>query len=288
MPQCKDHTRRNDPQPCHAGNGYSGKQEDRKGRSEIVEDGAAHEEKVRWNSSDQTVFTSLSYHVGKVWAIDLTCQVVYTGKVMDALALHPDGYTGTYKLIGGRISLDFVNTLAWPGTAREHDWFAHWPNIVDWSVACGILGYRDGETLKREYHGHPGAAARAIRVVRYRRQSLRDVLFPLAQGLHPERTALEMLNDLLRSTCASRELDHESLKWKYHRFKRLEDLVEPAVQDAADLISDADRSRLRCCPACHWLFYDRSRNGSRRWCDMGDCGSRAKALRYYHRQRAME
>ena len=36
--------------------------------------------------------------------------------------------------------------------------------------------------------------------------------------------------------------------------------------------------RLRACanPACGWAFYDRSRNGSSRWCDMAICGNRAK------------
>jgi len=28
---------------------------------------------------------------------------------------------------------------------------------------------------------------------------------------------------------------------------------------------------------------DESRNGSRRWCSMKDCGNRAKARRHYHR-----
>jgi predicted RNA-binding Zn ribbon-like protein len=35
---------------------------------------------------------------------------------------------------------------------------------------------------------------------------------------------------------------------------------------------------------CYWLFYDVSRTGRRRWCDMATCGNRAKAAR--HRARA--
>lgn len=51
---------------------------------------------------------------------------------------------------------------------------------------------------------------------------------------------------------------------------------------------DGTWSRLRLCHAddCHWAFVDRSRNGSRRWCSMGDCGARAKARAYRARQRA--
>ncbi len=44
--------------------------------------------------------------------------------------------------------------------------------------------------------------------------------------------------------------------------------------------------RLRACASetCRWVFYDDSRTGRRRWCDMSSCGNRAKAAR--HRARA--
>lgn len=35
---------------------------------------------------------------------------------------------------------------------------------------------------------------------------------------------------------------------------------------------------------CGWLFLDESRGKRRRWCDMKDCGSRAKALWYYEKK----
>jgi predicted RNA-binding Zn ribbon-like protein len=45
------------------------------------------------------------------------------------------------------------------------------------------------------------------------------------------------------------------------------------------------RARLRACPACDWLFLDRSRNGSRIWCDMAVCGNRQKARLSYGKRR---
>ena len=46
-------------------------------------------------------------------------------------------------------------------------------------------------------------------------------------------------------------------------------------------------SRMKVCPAdnCRWAFYDRSRNRSRAWCSMAECGNRAKARSYRARQR---
>jgi predicted RNA-binding Zn ribbon-like protein len=59
-------------------------------------------------------------------------------------------------------------------------------------------------------------------------------------------------------------------------------LIEPIVA----IVSSGDVDRLRICAndRCRWAFYDTSRTGRRRWCDMATCGNRAKAAR--HRARA--
>ncbi len=51
--------------------------------------------------------------------------------------------------------------------------------------------------------------------------------------------------------------------------------------------------RLKACPDCHWVFYDHTRNGSKRWCLMyaggpegRACGTIAKVRRYRDKQRA--
>lgn len=49
--------------------------------------------------------------------------------------------------------------------------------------------------------------------------------------------------------------------------------------------------RLKACPDCRWIFYDNTRNGSKRWClmyaggpDGRACGTIAKVRRYRDRQ----
>ncbi len=48
--------------------------------------------------------------------------------------------------------------------------------------------------------------------------------------------------------------------------------------------------RLKLCgsPTCRWVFYDRSKNHSSRWCTMASCGNREKARRFrtQHNSRA--
>jgi predicted RNA-binding Zn ribbon-like protein len=58
-------------------------------------------------------------------------------------------------------------------------------------------------------------------------------------------------------------------------------------------IGDGTWRRLKACPDCHWVFYDNTRNGGKRWClmyaggpDGRACGTIAKVQRYRHRQAA--
>jgi predicted RNA-binding Zn ribbon-like protein len=52
-------------------------------------------------------------------------------------------------------------------------------------------------------------------------------------------------------------------------------------------MEDESWSRMKLCgsPACRWVFYDRSKNHSGRWCDMASCGNRQKAKRFRSRAR---
>lgn len=70
--------------------------------------------------------------------------------------------------------------------------------------------------------------------------------------------------------------------------KTLDGMLPAIVQSAIDiLISEKELSRVKKCEGypCGWLFLDTSRNRSRRWCSMADCGNRAKAKRFYHNKK---
>ncbi len=75
--------------------------------------------------------------------------------------------------------------------------------------------------------------------------------------------------------------------WQDDPEPALDRVLWPIIRSAAQLLIADELSRLKLCDAddCGWLFVDGSRNRSRRWCDMSDCGNRAKARRYRERQR---
>lgn len=190
---------------------------------------------------------------------------------MEALPLDPGDYTGTYKLIGGRLALDFVNTISWPGTDRQHDWLTLPANVSRWLAAAGL------ESAEVELSDLPEIGAT--------RSAISEMLRPIAHGRRPTRAAGQRFNRLLGLAQARRIIDPVSLTWTWKPPRRATDVFDPAVLDAADLITAHPAGRLKVCPACDWLFEDQTRNGRRRWCDMADCGSRAKSRSYYRRNR---
>ncbi len=65
------------------------------------------------------------------------------------------------------------------------------------------------------------------------------------------------------------------------------DLPQGVLATAVALTIASDWSRVKLCLAddCLEAFYDRSRNRSRVWCDMADCGNLAKVRGYRTRER---
>ena len=63
-------------------------------------------------------------------------------------------------------------------------------------------------------------------------------------------------------------------------------LLAPVARSAAWLLEHGDPTLVRRCggSGCVLLFYDTTKNHSRRWCSMEGCGSRAKAGAYYRRR----
>lgn len=207
---------------------------------------------------------------------NITSQIAMTGKVTsmtEALSLDPLDYSGSYKLIGGRAPLDLVNTISWEGTERQHDWLSTTSNVVIWLRGVGVEPLRPAES--------------DILKVQQLRAILRQVLQPLAHQAHPSKPAVERFNSLLVDVLTRRYIDPVDLAWTWEAPLQFLHVFDPIVYDAGQILTSA-HDRLRHCPSCGWIFEDKTRNGRRRWCDMADCGSRAKARSYYHRQRSQD
>jgi predicted RNA-binding Zn ribbon-like protein len=199
-------------------------------------------------------------------------------------------------LVGGHPALDLVNTVE-PRlpAADRHDHLATPRALLTWARRAGLADEHEAAGIGQAWSQDPEAAASALAsVIR-----IREALFTaLAAGLGPDyaqpgtEQALDYLS-LRWSAAAARS----SLRLGEGKGARLAVGSAPAllIPDraaaiAVDLLCHTDLERLGICPpehhGCGWLFLDRSRNGSRRWCTMEACGSFEKARRLTERRRA--
>ena len=69
---------------------------------------------------------------------------------------------------------------------------------------------------------------------------------------------------------------------------RLESLLAEIARSFVETLAERDASRIKICrnADCLWIFYDRSKNKSRKWCE-DTCGNLMKVRRFRKRHRAI-
>ena len=75
------------------------------------------------------------------------------------------------------------------------------------------------------------------------------------------------------------------LEWTFPPPHELTDPLRPIVHAAVELLTGGPLDRLKTCGNCRWLFLDQSRNHSRRWCSMDECGIQMKHARFVEQRR---
>ena len=68
--------------------------------------------------------------------------------------------------------------------------------------------------------------------------------------------------------------------WTWRDDRTLARPLWPVVHAAVDLVTTGVLNRIKVCGGCRFIFNDESKNRSRRWCSMDDCGATEKIRRY--------
>jgi predicted RNA-binding Zn ribbon-like protein len=182
-----------------------------------------------------------------------------------------------FQFVGGRLALDFVNTVGNRLNPEERrDYFERPEAVGEWMTLAGLE--------------RPGAvSARGARRLIALRELLYRVFAPLARHEAPARGDVAALARLAGRARSKQRLTAAGggFAWSWGATPPMDRAVYTLALDATGLLLSDDCRRIRQCEdeLCGWLFLDRSRGGRRRWCSMADCGNRAKARRHYSRQR---
>ena len=198
---------------------------------------------------------------------------------------HPPATDHAHGPVPLETAFDFLNTLELENGAlveRLTDFDA----AVDWLASHGVVQdparFADAATADR---GRTAALAQLVTT----RTALRDVAHAVAHEDIPDATAIDEVNRAMRShqrieLVAAKDgcrLGHS------HVGDPIDDVLARIAEPIVRQIGEGNDDRIRICASdtCRWIFYDESRSGRRRWCDMATCGNRAKAARHRARQK---
>jgi predicted RNA-binding Zn ribbon-like protein len=194
----------------------------------------------------------------------------------------------TLNLVGAHPALDFANTMGALPDGAPREYLTDYAALIAWGLRLGLLSRAEAADLRERAADAPEPAARAVCAARDLRGAIYGLFAAHAVGTSPPRGVLARFNRHL-----ARAQTHAVLTATRSGFHRawtggdapLERVLWPVAAEAAALLTSDQLARVRQCAGenCLWLFLDVSKNGSRRWCSMSDCGNRAKVRRFRDR-----
>jgi predicted RNA-binding Zn ribbon-like protein len=200
-----------------------------------------------------------------------------------------------FKLRGGDVSLDFVNTLGWRLTGYPREYLRSYEDLLDWGRQAGLLALEETEDLSREATLDPEGARETLSRALALRAAIHRLISAHIAGESQDENDLSALNrELSIALSHLRVMPADgAYSWGWDRSgdegkTPLDSPLWRVAQSAAQLLTSEKLGRVKLCAGegCGWIFLDESRNSSRRWCDSRDCGNRERVRRHLARKRA--
>jgi len=133
----------------------------------------------------------------------------------------------------------------------------------------------------------PGAVNRTH--LRDLRSLLRRIVDTLIAENRIQTSDLKALNAYMAGSPEISNLEQAGSKWRLSRVavkSGFERVLAAISFSFASMIANGDPARIKICanPDCGWVIYDESRNRTRRWCDLKECGNLIRVRRFRARR----
>jgi predicted RNA-binding Zn ribbon-like protein len=206
------------------------------------------------------------------------------------MPIQVSGRAGHVDLVAGVLCLDFVNTLdprvvTQDGTIPRN-YLTAYGELIAWGQHVDVLTPSQAQDLLKAAEEHPDQSQAALDHALKLRETIYKIFFAISQHREVPAKALESLKNIYAQATqlgqfASTE-EGFALIWT-HDGTDLHSPLWPVTASAVELLLRGDQQRMKECPSasegCGWLFYDTSKNNSRRWCSMRTCGMESKDRR---------
>jgi predicted RNA-binding Zn ribbon-like protein len=189
----------------------------------------------------------------------------------------------------GNLVLDFVNTAEFHASDQPDEMLETYTDLVSWSMEAGLVTKSEARDLLVKSGNELQAAAKTLSDALVMRETIYRMLSAAAHGKKTDNNDLSRFNRALAEALLRTQISpiDEEFTWTWQIDENSFDrMLWPIAREAANLLTSEDLKRVGECAddrGCGYLFFDTSRNHSRRWCSMEACGNRAKAQRYYQK-----
>ena len=197
-------------------------------------------------------------------------------------------FESRFKTKTGWLCLDFANTVDWHAGPNPEEKLSGYRDLVLWAKEVSIMSPATADALISEGENKPALAQETLNKAIELREAIYRILSSRSRGEASNANDLSILNEAIATIMPNQKLstNNGNFTWDWTvSAERLDSILWPVVWSTAELLTSEAMGRVGQCAddKCGWLFWDSSRNRTRRWCDMKDCGNRAKSRRHYRR-----
>ena len=206
--------------------------------------------------------------------------------------------TKNWKFIGGRLCLDFVNSVGerkeleekpYPENIIVKDKLENFNDFITWGKEIGIITEAERKYLLNLNSSEKKETEITFKRAIELRESLFKIIYDVINNKEPDEKMIQILNREYSIANENRILVYmnNKIEWQFSKDPLKPDyLIWVIAESVVKLLSSEVISRVKICAGddCGWLFLDTSKNKSRQWCDMKDCGNVAKVRRFRKKQ----
>ena len=192
-------------------------------------------------------------------------------------------------LIGGHRAIDFANTISGWGDGDE-DWLVNYEGFAHWARLAELIDEAEYKKAITAAARNPHMSDRIFAEMDELRFAFVRLLHALKAGSPAKAEDMAVINDWIRRSAEVFRLRQIARTFQQDWADNVPVMQKPllaAARAVGRFLAAGSFDSLKICPGhnCAWFFVDRSKNHSRRWCDMTVCGNLAKARRFQGRRR---
>ncbi len=183
-----------------------------------------------------------------------------------------------------------MNTLDDRFSSEPKELLKSYIDLARFGEDTGVVSHQQADHLFAWSQQRKEEAQQALESAIELREAISGIFYAVTRRKPVPASALAVLNRHVQEAVRHLKLipGKRRFEWKFDPGP--DDLhapIWPIARDAAELLASDRLEFVRACASksCEWLFLDESKNHRRRWCDMTKCGNRAKAKRFYARQK---